>query len=465
MAPIRFFPVCIALVLGEPLLAARLECAPVPAGRLLAQEIGAEEYAARRDRILDDLADGILLLHSRSAPKEMEQWGFIQDPSFLYFTGLAEAPGAILALDGPMHESRLFVPPPPSSFGVAVQDLLPVPGTASARRLSIEAVEPWENFLRWVDARLAEGVGKLYVDEPRRPESSGVPAGLPAVSSPLGLWREALQARFPDVQVASAKLAIQALRWVKSPAEVEVLTRNARSTASALLAVAVELRPALSQRAAESTVVAACIASGAEGPSFWPWIMSGPNTRMDRLVSAFFRYGHLDREMEEGELVRVDIGCASGLYGGDVGRTFPVSGRFSPGQREAWNLLIDAYRAGMAAMSAGVPIDAVRSASQAAVEGARGGLSTAIGREAAATILEQGDAVWHIHGVGIESGEDPGPVLEVGSVLAFEPMVAVGADVFYLEDMILITPTGHRILSEGLPYTADEIEAAMAGSP
>lgn len=451
----RFFAFWIALAIAGPLVGIR---------PLTAQEIGADEYAARRDRILDELSDGILLLHARSAPKEMEQWGFIQDPSFLYFTGLAEVPGAILALDGPGREARLFVPPPPASFGLPVGGLIPATGAASARRLGLDAVEPWDGFVEWVRTRLSEGVTKLYVDEPRRPEATGAPPGLAPVSGPLGLWRGALEARFPETEFASARPAIRDLRWVKSTAEVAVLTRNARSTAAALLAVARQLRPGLTQRAAEATVIAACIESGAEGPSFWPWVMSGPNTQMGRLVSAFFRYEHLDREMEDGELVRVDLGCGGGLYGGDVGRTLPVSGRFSPGQREAWNLLIGAYRAGMAAMSPGVPLDDVRAASSAAVEAAQAGLATAIGREAAATILAEGSAVWHIHGVGIESGEDPGAVLEAGSVLAFEPMVAVGADVFYLEDMILITSTGHRVLSEGLPYTAEEIEAAMAAS-
>jgi len=429
-----------------------------------AQDIPPEEYAARRGRVLEDLSDGILLLHSRSAPKEMEQWGFIQDPSFLYFTGLAEVPGAILALDGLRHEARLFVPPAPGSFGVTVEGLIPAPGPASARRLGLDAVEPWAGFIDWVRTRQREGVSKLYVDEPRRPEATGAPPGLAPVSGPLGLWRGALEARFPEMEFASAKPAIQALRWVKSPAEAAVLGRNARSTAAALLAVAAQLRPGLSQREVEATVVSTCMETGSQGPSFWPWIMSGPNTHMDRLVSAFFRYEQLDREMEDGELVRVDLGCAGGLYGGDVGRTLPVSGHFSPGQREAWDLLIGAYRAGMEVMSAGVPLGDVREASRAAVEAAQGRLTTAIGRKAAAYILAQGDAVWHIHGVGIESGEDAGPVLEAGSVLAFEPMVVAGTDVFYLEDMILITPTGRRVLSEGLPYTADEIEAAMAAS-
>ena len=116
---------------------------------LHAQEIERSEYSARQARLFDALADGIVVLHARSSPNTMEQWGFMQDPSFLYFTGLSELPSAILALDGPRREVRLFVPPPPISFGMAVSDLVPMsreglsmitssfgPGTAPSLQLA-----------------------------------------------------------------------------------------------------------------------------------------------------------------------------------------------------------------------------------------------------------------------------------------------------------------------------------------
>jgi hypothetical protein len=68
---------------------------------------------------------------------------------------------------------------------------------------------------------------------------------------------------------------------------------------------------------------------------------------------------------------------------------------------------------------------------------------------------------WSLHSVGVESGETALPTLVNGSVIAFEPIFSVGADAYYLEDMIHITSTGAEILSVGLPYTAAEIEAAM----
>lgn len=289
------------------------------------------------------------------------------------------------------------------------------------------------------------------------------PPGMRPVAGERTLWRAAIEEAFPSTDVRSAKETIQRLRWVKSSAEVEILSRNARATASALLAVARSLEVGMSQRRAESVVASTCVREGAQGPSFWPWTMSGPNAHPAQLVRAFFQYHHLDRTMREGEVVRVDIGCAGGLYGADVGRTFPVNGRFTRGQREAWNLLIAGYRAGLAVMRAGVRLDEVRQASVDEIARLQPGIRTTLGRETAGVLLARGRTVWHIHGVGIESGEEAVDPLADGSVIAYEPTIEVGADAFYLEDMIVVTANGHRVISDGLPYTAVEIERVMAG--
>jgi len=234
----------------------------------------------------------------------------------------------------------------------------------------------------------------------------------------------------------------------------------ARATTRALLRGIRSIHPGASQRDAEAAVISGCIEAGAEGPAFWPWTMAGENARGANLVRSLYDYHHLDRTMREGELVRVDVGCDLGHYEGDVGRTVPVSGRFTPEQAEAWDLLILAYRAGLAAMRAGLTHKELAETSRTAVRAAAPTLKTDYARRAARAMLEGGDNLWHVHGVGLESGEERLERLEAGSVITFEPMFEVGADAFYLEDMILITAAGHEVLSSGLPYTAEEIARA-----
>ena len=421
------------------------------------------EYAERRSRLMAALPDGVVLLHARPSPKSDTEWGYVQDPSFYYFTGLSDVTGAILALDGPGSRALLFLPPPPESFGFPVTGLVPPAGSETAAEFGVDDAQSWDRFGSWVRQRLAEGVTTLYVDEPRRTEPTGVPPDFDATAGHLALWADALGTQFPQARVESAKEAIHALRSRKSPREAEILEANALLTAAALWAVAEAVEPGMRQRTAESVVVSACIAGGGQGPSFWPWIMSGPNAQLDNLVQAFFRYEQLDRQMEEGEVIRVDIGCAANGYGADVGRTLPVSGVFTEAQAETWDLLVAGYEAGLAAMAGGVPVSAVREASVAAIRERAPELRSDQARIAAGAILEGGEGIWHIHGVGVESGEDAASILEPGAVVAYEPMVPAGEDTFYLEDMILITTDGAQVLSAGLPRSAAGIESMMRG--
>ncbi len=443
------------------IIAAGLAC--VLGANARAQEISTAELAERRTALMTKTSDGIVLLHAKSGPKDMEQPSWIQDATFLYFTGLVNQPSAILVLDGPANQTHLFIPPPPVSFGFAVQNLMLAPSAQTADRLGLDTVQPWDQLSSYLRRRIDNGVGRFYVDESRRPEMPGAPTEMWPIAGEKELWRRSLAHAFPDVVIESARGAIQELRWKKSAAEVEILRRNAQITTHALLAGIRQIRPGATQRETEAAVISGCIEAGGEGPSFWPWTMSGPNAHVDQLVRAFFDYSHLNRTMIAGELVRVDVGCTANSYGGDVGRTIPVAGRFTPGQAETWDLLISAYRKGMEALRPGVTVAGVMAVSRAEVERLAGGMQTQQGRAAATFLLsERGMSVWSIHGVGIDSGETPLDMLVEGAVIAFEPMFEIGDDAFYLEDMIVVMANGYEVLSEGLPYTAQEIEEVMA---
>ncbi len=457
LRPLSLLILILALTSGAA--GARAARPEVTAAHAAPGQIGGAEFASRRQQLMERLGDGIVLVHARSVAKAEDQPRFTQDAGFQYLTGLAEQPAAILALDAPRAEAWLFVPPAPMSFGSPVPGLGPEPAEASARALGLSGVLPWDDFVPWLRGRLSGDSPVLYVDEPRRPEAAGNPAGMPPVAGPFGLWRRSLEATFPEARIESALEALRELRWVKSPAEIELLRDNAWATVGALRAAAARIGPGVRQREVEASVVAACLEAGTQGPSFWPWAMSGPNAHVDRLVRAFFTYEHLDRTMEVGDVVRVDIGCANHGYGADVGRTLPVSGRFDEQQAEVWELLTEGYLAGLEAMRAEVSVQAVRAASRARVRELSPSLRSDAARQAARAL--DADSAWHLHGVGIESGEEGLAVLRAGTVLAYEPGVVAGPDAFYLEDLILVTDSGHEVLSSGLPYSAAGVAELM----
>jgi Xaa-Pro aminopeptidase len=82
-------------------------------------------------------------------------------------------------------------------------------------------------------------------------------------------------------------------------------------------------------------------------------------------------------------------------------------------------------------------------------------------RTAEVALSGAGTKFWQMHGVGLESAEGFIDRINVGQVLAFEPILTVDGVGLYLEDMVLVTQSGAEVLTKGLPYASFEIEAAM----
>ena len=414
----------------------------------------------RQLQLMELLPDGLILLPSESVEKKMEQPFWVQDPSFFYFTSLQNAPGAILLLDAPKRRSILFTGPDQAPFGLAQPDLNVQNRPDWALQSGVSAVLPNSDLIPYIQSRMSDGVQTLYLDGPRREAPNEAPPGLLNVSGFHRLWEQAFRLALPTAQFGSAREAIGQLRWIKSAQEIEQLRFNAQASASALQDGMLRIQTATTQREAEAAVVAACLESGAEGPSFWPWVMTGPNAHIRTVVRSFFDPTHLNRPFQSGELVRVDIGCAAGGYGGDVGRTVPVSGTFSASQALIWDALISGYLAGIEAMKDGISLQEVEVASQNGL--LAWSQEDPSRRELARQMTGESGVSWHLHGVGIESGETPQPILRTGSVIAFEPMFSNGADAYYLEDMILIGPQGAEVLTPWLPYWASEMAQFLA---
>jgi Xaa-Pro aminopeptidase len=170
------------------------------------------------------------------------------------------------------------------------------------------------------------------------------------------------------------------IRQVKSTDEIAVLRKAAAITAQAFWAAATAIAPGRTQRQIEGEVLRACLQAGSNGPSLWPWIRSGPNSLRSALFAAFFDSTNLHRVMNAGDIVRVDLGCDSGMYKGDLDRTVRVTGHFDVGQAEAPDLLTGAYRSGVDPRKEGAVRRDITRAGITYVNKHRGGLKTAAGR-------------------------------------------------------------------------------------
>jgi Xaa-Pro aminopeptidase len=414
------------------------------------------------------IPDGMIALHSVSGLKHWDESGFHQDASFYAFTGLGNAHGAILVLDGTDGQSWLFVMRRPGTFGSDLQgwDAAVVdPGPESETALKIDHVVPWDTFVTFVDSRRKSNPKLVfYLDSAGQTgEMSGTlsdPPGIAAIENPHMLWRDAIRLKWSDLEIKDAFPILDEARWVKSAAEQALLRRAASITAEGFWAGAHTIAPGKTQRQVEGEVIRACFNAGSDGASIWPWVRSGPFTMPSTLFEAFADFRNMDRTMRAGEIVRLDLGCDFRMYKGDFGRTLPVSGHFDGGQKETMELLNGAYMAGVEAMRPAATPGQVHQAFRSYVESHEKGLHTPLAREAASDALKS--PMQPLHGLGVDMAEGTPKVFREGNVICYEPGLAAGGQTYFVEDTILITHNGHEALNPALPYSPSDIERAMA---
>jgi Xaa-Pro aminopeptidase len=417
---------------------------------------------------MEKIPDGMIALHSVSGLKHWDESGFHQDASFYAFTGLANAHGAILVLDGTEGKSWLFVMRRPGTFGSDLRGLdaaVVDPGQESETALKIDHVVPWDTFVSFVDSRRKSNPKLvLYLDSAGQTgEMSGNlsnPPGIAAIENPHMLWRDAIRQRWSDLEIKDAFAILDEVRWVKSAAELALLRKAAAITAEGFWAGAHAIAPGKTQRQVEGEVIRACFNAGSDGASIWPWVRSGELTMPSTLFEAFADYRNMDRTMRAGEIVRLDLGCDFRMYKGDFGRTLPVSGRFDAGQKEIMELLNGAYLAGVQAMTPAATPDQVQRAFRSYVESHEKEMHTPLGREAASGALKT--PMQPLHGLGVDMAEGTPKVFREGNVICYEPGLVAGGQTYFVEDTILITRGGHEMLNPALPYAPSDIERAMA---
>jgi Xaa-Pro aminopeptidase len=414
----------------------------------------------RRQRAAAAFHDGILLIHA-NVPGDFTEDGFRQDPIFYYFTGLENTANAVLAIDGPSGESWLFLPPslpfPYPHMGFKPEIL---PGSDAANRLGIEHVLDWSQLQDFLAKRAASPT-RLYL-APGLSSGVGIPENFTGEKLPdIPLWAQWIRQRWPSFELVDAYEKTSDLLSVQDATELLSVRAAAKSTVSAVLAGMRAIAPDKSQRTVEAAVESACWNAGAHGSSFWPWAMSGENAVFPRPFAAETRYDHLNSVMRAGDLVRLDVGCEWNHYQGDLGRTIPVSGHFTDEQRETWNIFIAAYHAGSKALREGVTVNQVFDAWRAELVSHQSAAKSPLAQHAIEQWSKRENVpFWQVHTINLVAGNPKGP-LRANTTIAFEPIASVDGQGYYLEDMFLITKDGAELLTPGVPYTAEEIEAAM----
>lgn len=458
-----------------------------------------EVYAARRARLAAQLGAPVIvpseyMIHHDGVKK--------QEPNFFYLTGV-ESPYSILYLEpegtGGVREV-LFLPGHREFAGAQYPHQDPrlvdaawnrmirrlEPGRDAEAATGISETAPLEDFVERV-RELTAGANQVYFA--RETDALYAPPGLDAPRTARQQLEDALASAL-DRDFADATAAIERMRVVKDTWEVDALRRAAQISAEGLVEAMRHIEPGMNDLEVAGIMEWAWKRGGSPRPAFAPIVASGPDA-----VSLFTirseNYNSVNRVMEDGDLVFIDYGAAEwAMYGSDICRTFPVSGRFSDEQRRLYSIVLEAQQAAIAEVRPGATIlDVIRAAARVyqshgleanedvdrmGVERVWGVMPSPTHYLAQGKGLTQYTAVAGLgvrdigHHVGLEAtdGRDYTTPLEPGMVFTVEPKIYVPElDIaIMIEDVILVTDDGYENLSADAPSSVEEIERIMSGS-
>jgi len=392
---------------------------------------------------------------------------FRQDSDFAWVTGFDEPEGAALLLADPAEGKSglvMFVRPKDREREIWDGYRAGVEGAVSG--FGADAAHPVADMDAKLEEYLVRGGTLWYRLGFSREWDERVVAVLQRLRARI---RQGVHAPDP---VRNPGSILHELRLVKSPEEVERLRRAAEITAEAHLAAMRDGRPGAREYQVQSEIEYAFRRRGGSGPGYGTIVATGKNATV-----LHYRAG--DAELKAGELCLVDAGGEVGLYTADVTRTFPVSGEFTKAQRRAYDVVLAAEEAGMAAVRPGVTVDAIHDlVVWKLVEGmiALGLLAGTPGERIADGSYKRyymhRTSHWlgmDVHDVGGYHEEGVSRRLVAGNVLTVEPGLYVAADDstapeelrglgIRIEDDVLVTPEGHEVLTAAIPRKPDEVE-------
>jgi len=276
------------------------------------------------------------------------------------------------------------------------------------------------------------------------------------------------------------------LRLMKTPYERKILARSLEISSEAQLAGMQAARPGVWEYEIEAAIEAVHRRRGATSQSYPSIVGSGPN-------ATILHYTESTRQMGAGELLLVDAACAYEYQAGDITRTYPVSGTFSPAQKDIYAIVLQAQEEAMKMVRAGTPLAEVHNKTVEVIKAGllRLGLITDA----------RGDQyrMWYTHGANHYLGIDVHDVgertraLEPGMAFVIEPGIYIRqsaldalprttenlaliekiqpavkkyADIgIRIEDAFLLEESGLRWLTASVPRTIEEVEAFLSKRP
>lgn len=413
-----------------------------------------ESYGERRARLAAQVEGPVVLFGYTGREQRSPSYVFQQEENFYYLTGHNEpgaaivvipAPPAGKVLEGPRE--MLFLPPRDATRERWDGPRIAPEDADVSVRTGFAAVLPF-NRLQAELERLAQVFPAFYTLTPARGA-----AGYPHEAT----WLDWLKQTLPGAEFRNVAPLVGALRQVKMPSELALLERAIEKSMDAHLEAMRMMRPGLYEYEVAARMEYVYRRAGCEASGYAPIVASGPN-------STVLHYNNLARQIANGDIVKIDVGAMCEGYVADITRTMPANGKLTPRQREIYDAVFAAQEAVFRALKPGMTL--ARTGPNSLYQVALNAINSHPARDRQGRTLGR----YFIHGLGhhiglhVHDAGDPARPLEPGMVVTVEPGIYIPEENIgvRIEDIVLITGDGYRLLTARLPRSADEVERTMA---
>mgnify|MGYP002713650048 FL=1 len=424
------------------------------------------EYSQRREQLMAKIGNGTAIF--RSAPMAVMhndvEYNYRQDSDFFYLTGFDEPEAvAVLAPHHAEHRFILFVRPKErekevwTGYRCGVEGAKEIYGADEAYPIA-ELDEKLPQYLEKAD--------KIYYRLGRDRNFN---------EKVLHHWQR-LMATYPKrgtgpIAIEDAGVILHSMRLVKSQAELELMRQAAAISVEAHNYAQEIASPGRYEYEIQAEMERIFRLRGGTGVAYPSIVASGDN-------ACILHYIENTRQMQDGDLLLIDAACAYGYYNSDITRTFPVNGKFTGEQQALYDIVLEAQKQAIAQVQPGNPYSAfhdtaVRVLTEGLVELGilQGQIDDLIKEEKYKPFYMHRTGHWlglDVHDVGVYQHGDSPQILQPGQVLTVEPGLYIVPQTqpaegqpaidprwegigIRIEDDVLVTETGHEILTAGVP--------------
>lgn len=383
---------------------------------------------------------------------------FKQSSDLFYLTGVAQEETALILFpEAREPEDREILFLRESNDHIAVWEGAKLTKQQARERTGVARIE-WTSEFDGIVNRLMPQAESVYLPTNEHPRGD-----LAFGTKSLRFAREC-QARFPLHTYRRLAPLIYGLRSIKSDEEVEFTQIACDITEAGFRRVLGFVEPGVGEWEVEAEFIHEFIKRGSHGFAYGPIIAGGLN-------ACILHYIPNDQILEDGDLLLLDVAAEYGGWNADMTRTIPVSGKFTPRQKDVYNAVLRMVRYADSILRPGIFIADFQKMVVAQMDKELIGLGLYTAEEAAAAPKDKPLVKkYYMHGTSHHLGLDVHDVspsnqaVAPGMIFTIEPGIYIPEERMgvRLENDYLIGEDGNIDLMANIPIEADEIEALMA---